>query len=334
MAEAVLRELREAGIQNSQIRFLCALGTHGANNRRDFAAKLGEEIVRNYRIYNHNCYENCDCIGTTGRGVEVRVNREFMQCDLKIGLGAITPHPYNSFGGGGKILFPGLASIDTIQQNHLTAIRFLRKHRYDSTQMMGDLRLEGMREEIEEMTRMVGSFFVMNCIYNSKLEPVDLFVGDPLKVFYAGVPHAQKLYGIEKAADRDIVVVNANAKATEAGIAVSLGAQCLGEQGGDIVLVNYTDLGQVTHYLFGCFGTHTGGRLCAGGSARGRDRIHRIICLSPWPEPAGNFWFGEEEKIVYVDTWQETLALLQEKYSFSAKVSVLSDATLSFIRHT
>jgi len=332
MAEAVLKELHMAGIRKEQIRFLCALGTHGANNRRDFVAKLGEDIVRNYRVYNHNCYENCDYIGVTKRGVGVYINHEFMSCDLKIGLGAITPHVFNSFGGGGKILFPGLASMDTIYQNHLTAILYLQEHKYDNAQMMGNLRMDGMRSEVEEMTSMVKGFFKLDCLYNARLELIDLYAGDPVEAYYAGIPSAQKMYGIRKPQNKDIIVVNANAKATEASIAISLGSLGLKEQGGDIVLVDHTDLGQVTHYLFGCFGKETGGRMCARSSALGRNRIHRIICNVSFPEAASDYWFGEEEKITYTDSWGETLELLTQKYGAKASVSVLSDATISYFR--
>ena len=39
---SVLEELAAAGIADSQVRFIAALGTHGAMNRLDFVKKLGE----------------------------------------------------------------------------------------------------------------------------------------------------------------------------------------------------------------------------------------------------------------------------------------------------
>ena len=227
MAEAVLDELLQAGVQKDQIRFLCALGTHGAHNRMDFVQKLGEKILHDYPVYNHNCYENNICIGKTERGYDVCINKEFMDCDLRIGLGALTPHPFNAFGGGGKILFPGLASIETITQNHDTAVNYIRDNKINTTACMGDLSVSGMREEIEEMTRMVGQFFKVDCIYNTKLELIDLYAGDPIEEYYAAVPAAQKLYAMPSASDMDIVIVNANAKGNEASIASSLASMAL-----------------------------------------------------------------------------------------------------------
>jgi hypothetical protein len=45
------------------------------------------------------------------------------EADLKIGVGFITPHPIAGFGGGGKIVIPGLGSMETIQSNHTPAHR-------------------------------------------------------------------------------------------------------------------------------------------------------------------------------------------------------------------
>jgi nickel-dependent lactate racemase len=40
------------------------------------------------------------------------------RADLKIGMGSIFPHPMNGFGGGAKILFPGVADFASISEHH------------------------------------------------------------------------------------------------------------------------------------------------------------------------------------------------------------------------
>ena len=329
MAEVVIEELHKAEIGKEQIRFICALGTHGAHNRIDFEQKLGEKITSTYRIYNHNPYENCVKIGTTCRGFDVYINKEFMECDLKIGLGAFTPHPFNSFGGGGKILFPGLASIDTIQQNHSTAINYIIDNKLNHVAAMGDLSNDGMRKEVEEMTRMVGEFYKIDCIYNTRLELIDLYAGAPIEEYYAGVTAAQALYKTPKAMDKDIVIVNANAKGNEATIAVAFAAQGVADTGGDIVLIDFSQRGQVTHYLLGAFGTNTGGRMW-GKIPKERPNIHRIICYMPYPEMGSDFWFGEPHKQIYVKTWDEVMALLKETHGPGTKVSIIADGTIQY----
>lgn len=330
MARAVVDILLESGVKKESILFLCALGTHGAHSREDHVAKLGADIVHDFAVYNHNCYENNVCVGRTKRGFDVCINAEFLKSDLRIGLGAITPHTMNGFGGGGKLLFPGIASIDTIQRNHITATDYLRERNLNSSKMTGNLEMRGMREEIEEMTRMAGQFFKVDCLYNSRLELIDLYAGDPIEEYYAAIPAAREAYGIEPVTGADIAIVNCNAKAMEATIATGFGAMAI-RPGGDVVIVDLTKRGQATHYLFGSFGLSTGGRMM-GGMPAIRPEVARYICWMPHPDIGAAHWFGEIEKQIYVDTWEEVLELLHQRHGPGAKVAVISDGTLAYYK--
>jgi nickel-dependent lactate racemase len=332
MAEVVLEELLDAGAKKNRIRFLCALGTHGAHNREDNVLKLGESIVHNYPIYNHNGYENNRLIGTTKNGAPVALNEEFMRCGLRIGLGAITPHTMNGFSGGGKILFPGIAGIDTIARNHSSTTEFLNSRGLDGSAMLGNLEMRDMRDEIEEMTRMAGQFFKIDCLYNSRLELIDLYAGDPVAEYYAAIPEAMRLYAIPRARDQDVVIVNVNAKATEATIATGFGAIGLKDSGGDVVVVDHTRRGQATHYLFGAFGKFIGGRM-KGGMPSDRPQVERYILWMPYPDHGSSHWFGEVEKQIYAETWEEVTKLLYSRHGAGTKATIIKDATLAFYSH-
>ena len=328
LAEIVLEELHAAGIGKEQIRFICALGTHGAHNRRDFVCKLGEDIVTNYEVYNHNCYENNVQIGTTKRGFPVFINKELMACDLKIGLGGILPHIFNAFGGGGKLLFPGMASIDTVESNHEAATSFIQKHKVALTELLGDIRIDGMRLEVEEMTRMVGEFFKIDCLYNTRQEIVGVYAGDPIEEYYAAIPEAERLYVSKRPKDKQLVIVNANARANEASIAVSLGSLGIAKTGGDLVLINHSSLGQVVHYLYGTFGDNAPGRKY-GFNPKKRDFLHRIICYMPYKDSNSMHFFGEMDKQIYVNSWEKVMSLISN-YGPGTKVSILADGTMQY----
>ena len=176
---------------------------------------------------------------------------------------------------------------------------------------------------------MVGEFFKVDCIYNTRLEPVDLYAGDPIQAYYAGVPAARRLYRTKRPVDKDIVIVNANAKASEANIAVSLACMGLSPEGGDIVLVDHTSLGQIPHYVFGYFGKNSGGRMC-GRIFRSRPQVRRILCNMPYPDLGSAPLFGDVDKQVYTQTWEETLALLEKDYGPGTRVSVIADGTITY----
>ncbi len=114
----VLDELSHAGIEDDDVRFIAALGAHGAMDGVALRKKLGDDVMARFLVYNHNPYELCTPLGTTSRGTPVAINTEVMRCDLKIGIGAIMPHLLTGFSGGPKIILPGVAAIETIGVNH------------------------------------------------------------------------------------------------------------------------------------------------------------------------------------------------------------------------
>ncbi|MCS7143482.1 MAG: lactate racemase domain-containing protein, partial [Archaeoglobaceae archaeon] len=101
IAELVLEE-----IKLKEVTFICANGAHGTFNREDFVFKLGERIVENYPVFNHNPYQNLDYLGETSFGNPIEINAEVMSYPLKIAIGSILPHPQFGFGGGAKIILP------------------------------------------------------------------------------------------------------------------------------------------------------------------------------------------------------------------------------------
>jgi nickel-dependent lactate racemase len=114
----VLEELHAGGITDEQIRFVNAPGTHRNMTYGEFAVKLGADIVEKYPVYQHNNYENLVNVGTTSNGTPVMVNREYMSCDLRLGIGSIIPHQAAGFGAGGKIILPGVSGMDAVAYNH------------------------------------------------------------------------------------------------------------------------------------------------------------------------------------------------------------------------
>ncbi|MCF8037636.1 MAG: nickel-dependent lactate racemase, partial [Desulfobacteraceae bacterium] len=89
LAPIVLKELHDAGLRAEDITFVCALGAHGALAQNALRRKLGRRILENYRVFNHNPYENCIYLGTTSYGTPVMINREVMEADVKIGIGCV-----------------------------------------------------------------------------------------------------------------------------------------------------------------------------------------------------------------------------------------------------
>ena len=77
-------------------------------HRFDLIRKFGEEIVQNFTIYNHSPFYNLVSYGKTSRNTPIYINKFFAEREVKIGIGSILLHPNSGFGGGGKIVIPGV----------------------------------------------------------------------------------------------------------------------------------------------------------------------------------------------------------------------------------
>lgn len=319
----VLGELEKAGISDSQVRFIAALGAHGAHTANDFRKKLGEEVLDRFPVYNHHPFDFCTYLGKTSRGTPVSINKEVMACDLKIGIGSIVPHAFSGFGGGGKILLPGVAHIDSIAYNHGTLV----KSHPDS---VGLGRIEGNvpRLDIEEAARMAGLDVKIDAVVNLRGEITGLFVGDPILEHREGTRIAKEVYATTPAKGMDVVVVNSYSKPNECAIAPFIGIPSLKEEGGDLVIISNEPAGQVVHYLFGEFGKCGEGRLTLPQVLP--TKVKRFIILSPFKDRVGACYFGEVSSILWVKTWEEVLDLLKAEWRNRANVAVYPDGTIQY----
>jgi nickel-dependent lactate racemase len=318
IAELVVEELLRGGIKKESIRFICAVGSHGSQARNELVQKMGERLIEEYPVFNHNPYENNIKIGLDYSGNDVLINKEFYECDVRIGIGSCSPHPMNGYGGGGKILFPGICSIETTISNHF-------RNEYISR---GDLRSCGLRSEIEHMTKMVGSFFKIDTILNERLEAVELFAGDPLLEYYKAAQCSQKLNAVTSNGLKDIVVINANAKVNEPHDTIEMAEQIL-KDGGDIILINHSFGGRVIHYIYNYFGRNIMGRGTLPIEKRKTPKWGRLIYFTPYPEYMVKMTFASPERVIFAKTWDEVLKSFTDTGQ-DITASIIADATISF----
>lgn len=318
LAELVLEALARGGIGKGHVRFICALGSHAAHTRADMVMKLGERIVEEYPVFNHDAFGSCVRIGTDRYGNPVEINAEFMNCDVRIGIGSVTPHPMNGYGGGGKLLFPGIASMETIVSNH-------RRKEYGP---VGAIAPSGMRQDIERLTQMAGQFFAINALLNARLDIIDLYAGSPTETYYAAAKAAAKTNAMLLGKPKDVVFANANAKYNESHVAVKIASRELRDNG-DIVFINHCPAGQVVHYAFNAFGKNCGGPLFTPFEQRKKLKCRRVIYYTPFPDYVSKLKFEEPEKVIFAKTWKEVLTLLGD-HGEGTTASILSDGTIGY----
>jgi len=199
----LLNKLMEAGVRKENITIIIAVGAHRPLTRKNLIKKVGRKVVNEIPIYNHCPYENLEYLGQTLRGTPIYVNKTFFEADLKIGVGFIMPHALAGFGGGAKIVVPGLAGIQTLEYNHRPAFSGI-------TGKILNVKSNQMRSEIEEIAQKIGLDLVVNVVGTSRGGIAGVFVGDMVKAHRTGVKFARNVYSTKSVLSHvDIVVLNA-----------------------------------------------------------------------------------------------------------------------------
>jgi nickel-dependent lactate racemase len=255
------------------------------------------------------------------------VNREYLACDMKIGIGSFIPHSFCGFGGGYKIVMPAISHIDAIEHHH----GILLKRFWEEAYVVGKYRDNPLLKDLKEYGRIVGLDITINVLINEKAENVDIYAGDPDGLYEYMEERAPLHYGTSSQKKADIVFVNAYAKANEAVIALSLAEAFLKDGGGSIVVLCDIEGGQVVHYLLGRFGKDVWGKL-AFGERKKDSRVKRIYIYSRHRDKANDWWFGSQEDIFWSGDLKEIIRILQEEYKGKhTDVHVIPDGTIQML---
>jgi len=321
----VVEELHAAGMIDDQIRFIVGLGMHGSHTREDMVRKLGEEALRRFPVYNHNPYEHVTYVGDTRQGTPVEVNNEVWACDLRIGIGSILPHPFAGFGGGPKLILPGVVSARTITHNHgplQTAIRA----RAAGTLAPGHLRNE-IWQDMADAARLAGLHFKVDAILNGHRQVIGVFAGDFEAEWDEGVKMAKRVYATSPEPDADIIISNAYGKSNEGMISAWSPGQAVGKPKDQVVVIT-SPQGTVVHYLLGDFGKRAEGTL-----ARERmlpPNVESMTIYTPYPEKSALLMFTRAGNVVESD-WSRVIRKLADRHPARARVAVYPDLTVQYI---
>src|SRR5262245_47106335 len=198
----VLAELEAAGLTRQDITLLNALGTHRPQTESELRMMLGDQIVDNYRCLQHNAFDDSNLVslGETALGHPVRINRLYLEAEVKILTGFIEPHFFAGFSGGPKAVLPALSGAESVLTNHG---REMIAH---PNATWGITEGNPIWEEMREVALKTMPTFLLNVTLNSQQEITGVFAGDLLKVHTSGCEFVKQnaMVGVE--APYDIVI--------------------------------------------------------------------------------------------------------------------------------
>ncbi len=116
---ALSRALTQWDIPPARQTVVVACGTHPPATEAALESILGP-LDQEMTVIQHDSRQvsSLVTVGTVAGGSTIRLRREVVECDLLITIGAVRHHYFAGFGGGPKMVFPGVAGYEEIQANH------------------------------------------------------------------------------------------------------------------------------------------------------------------------------------------------------------------------
>ena len=124
----------------------------------------------------------------------VFVNDVLDQVDLAIGLGQISPHMDAGFGGGGKIILPGVSGKPTVEQNHAFMIA--------PGSRLACIEGNPVREDIDEAAALTNLGFIVNTVTDNRGRVAHVAAGEPCAAHRAGAAAKMAMLGYDLSRSR------------------------------------------------------------------------------------------------------------------------------------
>ncbi|MFC1982221.1 nickel-dependent lactate racemase [Chloroflexota bacterium] len=194
----VLAELEEK-VPRENITIIVALGLHPPLNQQELVKKLGQDIVKNYNVMNHDANQTMN-IGTTTKGTPIDINTAVLEADFRISTGFIEPHFFAGFSGGRKSIAPGVSGVRSVHKNH--GYKMIEHPCSRSGILKGNL----IHEDLLEQAKMAKLNFIVNVLLNKKRDITHVVAGDLAEAHEQGCLIEKRIAGAKVNHKVDIAI--------------------------------------------------------------------------------------------------------------------------------
>ena len=226
----------------ADITILIATGCHRGTTKQELISKFGEEIVKNEKIYIHDCDETEKLvnIGILPSGSACEINSIAVNADLLISEGFIEPHFFAGFSGGRKSVLPGIAGRKTVLGNHCAEFIDSENSR------TGILENNPIHEDMVWAAERAKLSFIVNVVLNEEKQVINAFAGDFKVAHKAGTDFLSGLCGVN-AVKSDVVITTNGGYPLDQNVYQSVkgmtAAEATVKEGGVIIMLARADDG-------------------------------------------------------------------------------------------
>jgi len=240
--EKILRflvgELVDAGVDEKNIEFIVALGTHRKHTPEENRSVYGE-LLDDFNFTQHDCHGDIISIGRASTGLDVRVNRRAREADFVVATGRVDFHYMAGYSGGRKSVLPGIAAYETIRDNHKKLVR--------RGVWIGQTEGNIIAQEMVEAAELLGIDYLLNVVETSEGDTARIFTGHHIYAFQGAVDYFSSMRQIRIREPADCVIVSAGGYPNDKDFyhthkSINLAMSALNEKG-SIILVGKCEEG-------------------------------------------------------------------------------------------
>jgi len=194
----------------AEIEILIANGNHVLQPEHVIRELVGEEVYASYPVNQHDSQDERMLVffGKTLNGTEIYLNKKVRETDFIITIGGILYHYFAGFGGGPKMLMPGVAGNETIRQNHRLTIDEKTGH-FHKECYEGNIKTNPVYLDLSQIAGIVTKCVSMQFALNVKGEIVYAECGSILETQEKVCAVVRELYTLPIEERADVVVASA-----------------------------------------------------------------------------------------------------------------------------
>lgn len=189
-------------IDLASLRYLIATGTHRAPTLEEYHFMFGDHYdALRPLIHSHDSKKDrMEYLGVSANGTRMFVNEMAAKADRLIMITSVEPHYFAGYTGGRKSFLPGVASYETVEQNHRLAMR-------PEAQALA---LEGnpVHEDMVDALKVIRDkpIFAIQLVLDRHQNVYRAAAGEINEAFSTAVEWANEVYSVKIKEKADVVV--------------------------------------------------------------------------------------------------------------------------------
>jgi nickel-dependent lactate racemase len=204
----LLDTLENVGADPERMTVFIAYGTHAPQTDKECLEAYGG-TYQNVRFVHHDCADDKCFVnsGKTSRGTPVLIRRDIVETNFLITFGAVSHHYFAGYGGGRKLIFPGLGQKASIYHNHGL---FLDRERQTLSPycQSGVMDKNPLAEDLAEFETFCPADLAIHGILDSRGQVCDLLPGAGTDHFRNACAEHGKHCEVNVTGDYDLVIAS------------------------------------------------------------------------------------------------------------------------------